>query len=68
MIKPIELTDISGNRFFLISDVWSIWEGSKDTARLINHQDHSSTGLKDKYSDLVHIYGVTTNPRVKKGK
>lgn len=67
-MKNVELTEVSGMKFFMVSDSHRIYEGANNSAILTDANTMSSTHLKDKYSDLVHLYGVTTNPRVKKGK
>lgn len=67
-MKIVELTEVSGMKFFMISNNHRIYEGANNSAILTDANTLSSTPLKDKYSDLIHLYGVTTNPRVKRGK
>lgn len=62
----VELNDADGTKFFLISDSWEIHQGANDTAWLTSMHTLTQRCLKDKYSDLIHIYNVTTNSRVKK--
>lgn len=62
----VELNDANGTKFFLISDSWEIHQSADDSAWLTNMHTLIQRKLKDKYSDLIHIYNVTTNSRVKK--
>lgn len=67
-MKSVELTDKGGLKFFFISECFKILNLVDDLASLVDTRTGTATYLEDKYSDLLHIYGVTTNPRIKKGR